>query len=252
MARRVLVTLLGPVRWAPPGTDPIRWQAALAEDVVDLIATLSEVEPAIAATAAQRTLADAVAWPGMPIYDLPARTVGAALAAAAADGYDQAAVIVADAPDLPGLILGKLLRPLSSRSVAVAPATPAGPGLLGLAARLPAPDWLADDRPGHRGRRRAPGRRAEPRRGGGDPGLAPPARPGRAGHPRPGGRGLGDHPRAPLRPLTEAERASRRAQAFLSPGWSGPSAWSPPSVRSPPSGAPGWVKSNSSSSSRSS
>jgi hypothetical protein len=144
MARRVLVTLLGPVRWAPPGTDPIRWQAALAEDVVDLIATLSEVEPAIAATAAQRSLADAVAWPGMPIYDLPVRTVGAALAAAAADGYDQAAVIVADAPDLPGLILGKLLRPLSSRLVAVAPAGPAGPGLLGVAARLPAPDWLSE------------------------------------------------------------------------------------------------------------
>lgn len=111
--------------------------------MVDLIATLSEVEPAIAATAEQRALADAVVWPGMPIYDLPARTVGAALAAAAADGYDQAAVIVADAPDLPGLILGKLLRPLTSRSVAVAPAAP-GPGLFGVAARLPAPDWLSE------------------------------------------------------------------------------------------------------------
>ncbi|MEV4626011.1 hypothetical protein AB0J90_06955 [Micromonospora sp. NPDC049523] len=142
MARRLLITLLGPVRWSPPGTDPNRWQAALAEDVVDLIATLSEVEPAIAAAAEQRALADAVVWPGMPIYDLPARTVGAALAAAAADGYDQAAVIVADAPDLPGLILGKLLRPLTSRSVAIAPAAP-GPGLFGVAARLPAPDWLS-------------------------------------------------------------------------------------------------------------
>jgi hypothetical protein len=144
MARRVLVTLLGPVRWTPPGTDPTRWQAALAEDVVDLIATLSEVEPAIAAAAAERPLADAVAWPGMPIYDLPVRNVRAALAAAAADGYDQAAVIVADAPDLPGLVLGKLLRPLTSRSVAVAPAGPAGSGLLGVAARLPAPDWLPE------------------------------------------------------------------------------------------------------------
>ncbi|RKR88441.1 hypothetical protein BDK92_2769 [Micromonospora pisi] len=144
MARRLVVTLLGPVHWAPPGTDPIRWQTALAEDVVDLIATLSEAEPAIAATAAERPLADAVAWPGMPIYDLPVRTVGAALAAAAADGYDQAAVIVADAPDLPGLILGKLLRPLSSRKVAVAPAAPTGPGLFGVASRLPAPAWLTE------------------------------------------------------------------------------------------------------------
>lgn len=136
--------MLGPVAWAPPGTDPARWRSALAEDVVDLVATLNEVEPAIAATANDRPLADAVAWPGMPVYDLPANHVGAVLAAATADGYDQAAVIVADAPDVPGLILGKLLRPLTSRALAVAPAANPGPGLLGLAARLPAPDWLPE------------------------------------------------------------------------------------------------------------
>ncbi|MDW5330388.1 hypothetical protein [Plantactinospora sp. KLBMP9567] len=144
MTRRLIVVMLGPVAWAPPGTDPARWRAALAEDVVDLVATLAEVEPAIAATAPDRPLAEAVAWPGMPVYDLPANRVGAALGAAARDGYDQAAVLVADAPDVPGLILGKLLRPLTSRPVAVAPATNPGPGLLGLAARLPAPDWLPE------------------------------------------------------------------------------------------------------------
>ncbi|MGI5214617.1 hypothetical protein [Plantactinospora sp. CA-290183] len=142
MTRRVIVVLLGPVRWAPPGIDPDRWRSALAEDVVDLVATLSEVEPAIGAVAGDRALADAVAWPGMPVYDLPDRGVGAVFAAAAADGYDQAAVIAADAPDVPGLVLGKLLRPLTSRDVAVAPAGAAGAGLLGLAARLPAPPWL--------------------------------------------------------------------------------------------------------------
>jgi hypothetical protein len=139
----VLVALLGPVPWAPPGTDPDSWRAALAEDVVDLIATLSEVEPAIAATADDLPLAEAVAWPGMQIYRLPNRRVGAALAAAHADGYDQAAVIAADAPDVPGLILGKLLRPLTTRPVAVAPGG-TGAGLLGVAARLPAPDWLPE------------------------------------------------------------------------------------------------------------
>ncbi|SDX97526.1 hypothetical protein SAMN05444365_101259 [Micromonospora pattaloongensis] len=155
MARRVVVVLLGPVAWAPPGTDPATWQAALAEDVVDLVATLNHVAPAIAATAADRSLADAVAWPGMPVYELPpptagaagrvVPTVGAAFAAAAADGYDQAAVVAADAPDVPGLILGKLLRPLTSRPVAVAPAEPdAARGLLGVAARLPAAEWLPD------------------------------------------------------------------------------------------------------------
>lgn len=143
MARRVVVALLGPVSWAPPGIDRAAWRAALAEDVVDLLATLTEVEPAIAATAADRPLADAVAWPGMPVYDVPAATVTAALAAAK-DGYDQAAVIAADAPDLPGLILGKLLRPLATRTLAVAPAGHDGAGLLGVASRLPVPGWLPE------------------------------------------------------------------------------------------------------------
>lgn len=144
MARRVVVALLGPVRWAPPGVHPGAWRAALAEDVIDLIATLREVEPAIAATAADRPLAEALVWPGMPVYDITQVTVNAVLAAAANDGYDQAAVISADAPDVPGLILGKLLRPLTSRILAVAPTGPDGTGLLGVAARLPAPPWLPD------------------------------------------------------------------------------------------------------------
>ncbi|MEQ4303313.1 hypothetical protein ABNF97_18320 [Plantactinospora sp. B6F1] len=144
MTRRLIVLMLGPVAWAPPDTDPVRWRSALAEDVVDLLATLAEVEPAIAATAPDRPLADAIAWPGMPVYELPENRVGAALHAAARDGYDQAAALVSDVPDLPGLILGKLLRPLTSRPVAVAPATNPGPGLLGLAARLPAPEWLPE------------------------------------------------------------------------------------------------------------
>ena len=109
--------------------------------MVDLLATLSEVEPAIAATAADRALADAVAWPSMRVYDLPEPTVNAAFAAAAADGFEQAAVIAPDVPDVPGLVLGKLLRPLTTRPVAVAPAEREA-GLLGVASRLPAPDWL--------------------------------------------------------------------------------------------------------------
>jgi hypothetical protein len=152
MPRRAVIALLVPVPWHPPGIDPVTWRTALAEDLVDLFATLNEVEPAIAATAADRPLAAAVAWPTMPVYEVAAATPAAAFTAAAADGYDQAAVIAADAPDLPGLLVGKLLRPLTTRTLAVAPATvtggaqdgygDAGPGLLGVAARLPAPDWL--------------------------------------------------------------------------------------------------------------
>ncbi|MFC0526272.1 hypothetical protein [Phytohabitans kaempferiae] len=141
MTRRVVIAVLGPVTWSPPGVDPATWRAAFAEDVVDLLATLNEVEPAIAALAADRALAESVAWPSMPVYEVPDLTAGAIFAAAAKDGFDQAAAVAADAPDVPGLLLGKLLRPLTTRPIAVAPADP-GPGLLGMAARLPAPDWL--------------------------------------------------------------------------------------------------------------
>ena len=54
----------------------------------------------------------------------------------------RAAVISADAPDLPGLLIGKLLQPLTTRVAAAAPAT--NGGLLGVAARLPVPEWLPD------------------------------------------------------------------------------------------------------------
>jgi hypothetical protein len=86
---------------------------------------------------------EAIAWPGMRIYQVPTPTVLPVLRLAAADGFDQAAVIAADAPDLPGMILGKLLRPLESKAVAVAPGGPGG-GLLGVATGLPAPDWLVE------------------------------------------------------------------------------------------------------------
>ena len=142
MSKRVVAVLLVPVVWHPPGVDLGAWRAAMAEDVVDLLARLAQAEPAIAATAQDRPLADEIAWPGMRIYDVPTATVLPVLAAAAADGFDQAAVLAADAPDLPGMILGKLLKPLESRPVAVAAG--GAQGLLGVAARLPAPAWLAD------------------------------------------------------------------------------------------------------------
>ncbi|MFI7070357.1 hypothetical protein [Micromonospora sediminicola] len=145
MVRRVVVALLGPVSWSPPGIEPARWRTALAEDVVDLLATLNEVETAVAVTPADRWLADAVVWPGTAVYEVPEPTPNAVFAALTGDdrpAFDQVAVVAADAPDVPGLTLGKLLRPLSSRPVAVAPVDGGGPGLLGVAARLPVPAWL--------------------------------------------------------------------------------------------------------------
>ena len=137
-----MVALLVPVVWHPPGVELSAWRAALAEDVVDLLARLAQAEPAIAAVPADRALAEEIAWPGMRIYEVPTVGVLPVLAAAAADGFDQAAVLAADAPDVPGMILGKLLRPLTTKPVAVAPGGAAG--LLAVASHLPAPGWLID------------------------------------------------------------------------------------------------------------
>jgi hypothetical protein len=78
----------------------------------------------------------------MKVYEVKQATPRAALEAAAGDGHERGAVIFADAPDLPAMLVGKLLRPLSTRQVAVAAAL--GGGLLGVAARLPVPAWLPD------------------------------------------------------------------------------------------------------------
>ncbi|MFI7603335.1 hypothetical protein [Actinoplanes sp. NPDC049681] len=143
MTRRVVVALLTPVTWSPPGVDLAAWRAALAEDVVDLLARLAQAEPAIAAVAADMPLAQEIAWPGMPIYEVPTPTLLPVFTAAESAGFDQAAVLAADAADVPGMILGKLLRPLSGKPVAVAPSGPGG-GVLAVAANLPVPGWLAD------------------------------------------------------------------------------------------------------------
>jgi hypothetical protein len=138
--RAVLVPLARPA-WSPPGVAPEEWRRALAEDVVDVVAALAEVEPALAAGPGDRALAEAVLWPGMRVFEVAELTVPVLLGAAFRAGYAQAALIAPDAPDLPAMLIGKLLRPLTSRALAVAPALN-GTGLLGLAARLPAPEWL--------------------------------------------------------------------------------------------------------------
>ena len=120
------------------------WRRALADDVIDLLATLAEVEPALAVVGADRRFADAVAWPSMRVYELPTLDARGVLEAASSDRFDHAAVLAADAPDLPGMTIAKLLRPLTTRPVAAAPDAASPSGLIGLASRLPAPDWLPE------------------------------------------------------------------------------------------------------------
>ncbi|GGM32878.1 hypothetical protein ACFFX1_04950 [Dactylosporangium sucinum] len=142
MTVAAVVTLLAPVTWSPPGVDLETWRAALAEDVVDLLAPLPQIQPAIAAVAADLPLATKIAWPSTRIYPVASPTIGAALRAAEADGHDRAVVVLADAPDLPAMLIGKLIRPLSSKTVAVAPSHTGG--ILAVATRLPVPEWLPD------------------------------------------------------------------------------------------------------------
>jgi hypothetical protein len=134
--RRMAAVLVTPgVRAAaPPGIDPVEFGLALVEDSCDLTAELELVAPAIAVShdAEQelggRAMAE-FAWPGTPVLRLkPADDaglglVGQTLHGLAALGAQQAVVLAADAPDLPALLIGKLLRALGST-----PRQPAGSG----------------------------------------------------------------------------------------------------------------------------
>jgi hypothetical protein len=139
---RCAILLLAPAGTTdpPPGIAAVPWRAALAEDVADLLANLAGVESAVAVTPGDRDLAASLVWPGTTVFTVPVARPVAAFAAAAEAGYAEAAVIAGDAPDLPALHVGKLFRGLGSHLVAAAPAS--GGGLVGLAARLPAPEWL--------------------------------------------------------------------------------------------------------------
>ncbi len=88
----LVIVLLTPVSWAPPGVDRAEWRAALAEDVVDLLAPLPQVETAIAAVDADLPLAGSIAWPSMKVYEVPHASLRTALQAAADDGHERAAV----------------------------------------------------------------------------------------------------------------------------------------------------------------
>jgi hypothetical protein len=143
--RAAALLLAGPpaARACPPGIAPAEFARALAEDVADLLADLPGLDPVVAAAPDRVADAEDVVWPGTPVLETkPGRPVDV-LIALAARGYDEAAVFVADAPDLPGLLVAKPFSALSTASVAAAPAD--GGGLVALAARLPVPAWLPID-----------------------------------------------------------------------------------------------------------
>jgi hypothetical protein len=118
--------------------------AAMLSDVVDLVTSTPQIAAVVLTPSARLELAKTALWPGTPLVEVADdASVGALLAAVPATGMVAVAVIVADAPDLPRLLLGKLFRAVSGRvDVAVCPADPHG--LVAIAATLPLPTWLLD------------------------------------------------------------------------------------------------------------
>lgn len=147
MTRRVVGVLAQPGGY-PPGAV----RTAMAEDVYETVAGLELVEPALlfAEGDPDTDALEALTWPGTPVLRLPGDDrpdlLPAALRALEGLGADQVTAVAADAPDLPGLLVGTLHRGLGSADVAVLPC--AGGGLVALATRVPVADWVAGTRVG--------------------------------------------------------------------------------------------------------
>ncbi|RJL33654.1 hypothetical protein D5H75_12160 [Bailinhaonella thermotolerans] len=124
---------------APPGIDPREFLRAITEDTCDLLSNLEGVRLALATPIPGL---DDLTWPGTHVIDAASASAAFdALAGLATAPGAEAAVITADAPDLPPLLIAKLFRALGRAKVAYAPAD--GGGLVALAARLPLPGWAA-------------------------------------------------------------------------------------------------------------
>jgi hypothetical protein len=144
---RRLVAVLVP-RAGADGFPDQALRAAMVEDVYEMVSGLDLVEPVLALDADDpaRDVFESLTWPGTAVMRLPPASRSASrtrltLEALVAAGADQVTVLSGDAPDLPGLLVGKLHRALGSADVAVLPGTDGA--LVGLATHAPEPDWLA-------------------------------------------------------------------------------------------------------------
>jgi hypothetical protein len=134
---------------APPGVDPEEFRLAMLEDTYDMVAGLDLVTPALILRHEAWPAAEAITWPGTPI--VRADSLTGAFDQLQKLGAEQAAVVTADAPDLPPLLIGKLFRAIEHAHAAVCPAAPRldgsgepTDGIVALAVPLPVPGWLRD------------------------------------------------------------------------------------------------------------
>jgi hypothetical protein len=123
---------------APPGVDPREFLEAVAEDTYEMVAGLELVTPVLITSVPEL---EEIVWPGTQVItiedDEPLKTILGRLRA------EQTAVISADAPDLPPLLVGKLFRELGRAEIAICPA--ADGGAVAMACALPAPAWADPD-----------------------------------------------------------------------------------------------------------
>ncbi|WP_431917056.1 DUF2064 domain-containing protein [Nonomuraea jabiensis] len=123
---------------APPGVDPARFLEAVAEDTYEMVAGLELVTPVLITSVPEL---EEIVWPGTKVItikdDEPLKIILQRLKA------DQAAVISADAPDLPPLLVGKLFRELGRAEITICPAE--NGGAVAMACALPPPTWADPD-----------------------------------------------------------------------------------------------------------
>lgn len=119
---------------------------ALLEDVADLVADTPQVKGALAVPPGAAARADAVAWPDTIVVEVAANAELAELLQEVSGLATSAvAVVAADVPDLPTLLLGKLFSALAGPPALELAVCPAEDGGL-VAAATPVggpPDWLA-------------------------------------------------------------------------------------------------------------
>jgi hypothetical protein len=139
--RRVVAVLA-----RPAGGQAAGLVDAMLADVIDLITDTDLVQPAIVVPAGIDVSAQTAQWPQLDVVPVVADpTVSEALVAVAAPGVNAAAVVAADVPDLPALLLGKLFSAMSGQRGAAAAVCPAeGGGLVAVAAMAPISPWLSE------------------------------------------------------------------------------------------------------------
>jgi glycosyltransferase A (GT-A) superfamily protein (DUF2064 family) len=141
---------VGVVVLAVPAAEPLpvadvtraRLEAALLADAVDNAESLAVTTVAVLCTPAQSDAVTASAGVDTAVWTDGAPTVRGAATQAAAAGAERVVVIASDAPHLPGLLVGKLFRPLGRVDVTVSPDPRGFAVAIGL--RLPMADWIGD------------------------------------------------------------------------------------------------------------